>query len=363
MRDLSLFVMVLSYSRKIYGHFYFDQSMASFLSAHLRAFKEFGGMPESLLYDNLKSAVVSRVGGCIQFNANLLRFAAECHFKVDACNPRSGWEKGKVERAIRYIRDNFMTARKIENIHTLNSELAIWLSEQANRRVWPQDKQRRVEEVWHEDERCRLRSPAQNPEAIEVKLGVRVGKTPYVCFDTNHYSVPAKYVQKDVILWVSEERVRVFCDTEEIAKHQRSYACGKDIEDMAHICEMLRERKAAREQVRRRLVYQNIANAEAFLKQLAAGGANLSLAYKKIYDLASRHPLSVIDEKMGELLSKELVSVAGLIQLLENETLPCFELDLSAYPSLDSQMVYRKDLNAYQNLGGIPLQAEVQDEA
>ena len=67
-RPLMAFVMVLSYSRKIFLRFYLNAQIANFLRGHVAAFDAFGGVPKVLLYDNLKSAVQQRVGDAIQFN-------------------------------------------------------------------------------------------------------------------------------------------------------------------------------------------------------------------------------------------------------------------------------------------------------
>ena len=75
-RKMSCFVMVLGYSRALFARFSFDQTMDSFLKFHQDAFIFFGGVPQTLVYDNLKSAVVERFGQTIRFNPQLLEFAA-----------------------------------------------------------------------------------------------------------------------------------------------------------------------------------------------------------------------------------------------------------------------------------------------
>ena len=75
MRLLSCFVMVLSWSRALFARFVLDQTMESFLRCHHEGFLRFGGVPRSLLYDNLKTAVLERVGDVIRFHPRLLDFA------------------------------------------------------------------------------------------------------------------------------------------------------------------------------------------------------------------------------------------------------------------------------------------------
>ncbi len=103
-RPLMAFVMVLSYSRRIYLRFFLDARMASFLAGHTGAFAALHGCPRILLYDNLKSAVLERNGDAIRFNPTLLAFAGHHRFEPRPVAVARGNEKGRVERAIRYIR-------------------------------------------------------------------------------------------------------------------------------------------------------------------------------------------------------------------------------------------------------------------
>jgi transposase len=106
-RPLMAFVMVLSYSRKLYLQFFLNQRTENFLRGHEAAFHDFGGVPKVILYDNLKSAVLERLGDAIRFNPQLLDFAAHYRFEPRPVAVCRGNEKGRVERIIRYIRDNF----------------------------------------------------------------------------------------------------------------------------------------------------------------------------------------------------------------------------------------------------------------
>lgn len=79
-RPFMAFVMVLSYSRQIFLRFYLGAAMPAFLDGHVSAFAFFGGVPRELLYDNLKSAVLERVGDTIRFHPTLLQLAAHYRY-------------------------------------------------------------------------------------------------------------------------------------------------------------------------------------------------------------------------------------------------------------------------------------------
>lgn len=105
-RPLMGFVLVLSWSRQIFLRFYPGAAMPYFLRGHVDAFSFLDAVPRVVLYDNLKSAVLERVGDAIRFNEKLLRMAGHYRFEPRPCAPYRGNEKGRVERKIRYIRDN-----------------------------------------------------------------------------------------------------------------------------------------------------------------------------------------------------------------------------------------------------------------
>lgn len=128
-RRLSLFVMVLSWCRAIFARFTLDQQMESFLRCHHEAFAAFGGVPRQILYDNLKSVVLERDGDRVRFHPRILALSAHYHFEPRPCAPYRGNEKGKVERAIRYIRGSFFAARRYKDLEDLNRQLALWLDE------------------------------------------------------------------------------------------------------------------------------------------------------------------------------------------------------------------------------------------
>src|SRR5271169_296624 len=219
-RALWGFVMVLSYSRQIFLQFYFGNAMANFLRGHVAAFASFGGIPRVLLYDNLKSAVLERVGPAIHFNPTLLDLAAHYRFEPRPVAVARGNQKGRVERAIRYIRDSFFAARPFTDLADLNAQALAWCAGIAAERLCPEDRTRRVREVFA-DERERLLGLPDNPFPCEDREAITVRHTPYVRFDLNDYSVPHTYVRHTVVVHATLECVRVVDGRTTIAAHPR----------------------------------------------------------------------------------------------------------------------------------------------
>ena len=114
-RVLSCFVLVLSWSRAVYARFALDQTLESFLRGHVEAFAALGGVPRTLLYDNLKSVVLERSGEHIRFHPRLLELAGHYHFAPQPCAVARGNEKGRVERMIQYLRHAFFAARRFHS--------------------------------------------------------------------------------------------------------------------------------------------------------------------------------------------------------------------------------------------------------
>ena len=136
-RALSCFVMTLSYSRALYLEFFFDQTMENFLRGHVHAFEYWHGQPRVILYDNLKSAVLERRGNQIQFHPRLIELSAHYHFAPRPCQVRAGNQKGRVERAIRYVRDSFWAGRTFTTLAECNRQALLWRDQVAHQRRWP----------------------------------------------------------------------------------------------------------------------------------------------------------------------------------------------------------------------------------
>ena len=136
-RPLSGFVMVLSYSRAVFALFTVDQTLESFLRGHVEAFETWPGVPRTLVYDNLRSAVLERAGTAIRFQPRLLELAGHYHFAPRPCTPARANEKGKVERQIQYLRHAFFAARAFIDVDDLNAQFCRWRAEIAHQRLHP----------------------------------------------------------------------------------------------------------------------------------------------------------------------------------------------------------------------------------
>jgi transposase len=233
-RPLMAFVMVLSYSRPIFLRFFPDAGMENFLRGHAAAFEAWQGVPRVLLYDNLKSAVLERRGDAIRLHPALLGFAGHYRYDPRPVAVARGNEKGRVERAIRYVRDRFFAARDFTSVDDLNAQAEAWCNGPAADRRCPEDPGRSVREVFAE-EAPRLLPLPDNPAPLLERVAVTAGKTSYVRFDLNDYTVLHTDVRRVLTVLADPREVRVVDDGTVLACHRRSYGRGAQIEQAGHV--------------------------------------------------------------------------------------------------------------------------------
>ena len=181
-RPLMAFVMVLSYSRRIFLRFYLGAAMSNFLRGHIDAFEAWQGVPREIWCDNLKSVVIERRGTAVHFNPRYLDFAAHYRYLARPVAIARGNEKGRVERAIRYARDSFFAAREWRDIDDLNAQAEAWCEGIAADRPWPEGRSISVREAFEKERSSLMALPGDRFPADE-RVEVVIGKTPYARFD------------------------------------------------------------------------------------------------------------------------------------------------------------------------------------
>jgi transposase len=216
-RRLSCFLITLSYSRALYLEFFFDQTLENLLRGHVRAFASWSGVPRITLYDNMRSVVLERRGDAIHFHPRLLEFCAHYHCLARPCAVRAGNQKGRVERAVRYVRESFWAGRDFTTLEECNRQALLWRDEVAHQRPWPGDDSRTVAQAFAEEQPRLLPLPA-HPFETDLVLPIRAGKTIYLRFDRNDYSIPPGATQRWLSLVASESTVRILEGTKEIAR-------------------------------------------------------------------------------------------------------------------------------------------------
>ena len=316
-RNLSCFVLVLSWSRALYARFALDQTLESFLRGHVEAFHALGGVTRCILYDNLKAAVLERIGDHIRFHPRLLELAGHYHFAPKPCAPRRGNEKGRVERTIQYLRHSFFAARSFASVTDLNRQLAAWIAETAHARKVPGDPEGRLVAEALEEERSRMLPLPEHDFDCDHLRPVSSGKTPYIRFDGNDYSIPHNRARKLLTLIASEQLVRLLDGTLEIARHPRTYGRGETIEDPTHLAALAREKRRAHESRGRDRLRDTCPHAEAFIEALALRGDPLAGHTARLLKLLDRYGTDELDVAIQEALARGAISAASVAHILD----------------------------------------------
>jgi transposase len=232
-RNLSAFVMTLSWSRKMFVCFTFDQKVETLLNCHVKAFQALGGITRTILYDNMKSVVSERLGSNVRYHSALVEFCQHWLFEPNVCAPYSPESKGRVERSIRYFRGAFFEGRSILDIDSLNRECLLWCESEALERKWPDDPGRTVAAAFKEEQKVLLPLP-DITAAAPRKVTLRPDRYGYVHFDRNQYSVPLAVAGHVLTLWAYEDEVAIMDGQSEVARHRRSYDAGEQVATTAH---------------------------------------------------------------------------------------------------------------------------------
>jgi transposase len=316
LRPLWAFVMVLSYSRRLFVHFFAGSSMPFFLRGHVEAFGFFGGVARVLLYDNLKSAVLERRGDAIRFHPTLLELSAHYRYEPRPVAVARGNEKGRVERAIRYVRDAFFEARTFVDLADLNRQALDWISTRAGERRWVEDKARTVHEAF-DDERDKLLPLPDEPFPAHERVEVEIGKTPYARFDLNDYSVPHDRTRRTLVVVADQESVRVLDGPEVVATHARSWDRGQQIEEPAHLERLAAEKARARQHRGLDRLAKAARSSTAFLRLVADKGGNLGSTTARLLELLDRAGAAELEEALVEAIEHDAIHVGAVRQVLD----------------------------------------------
>jgi transposase len=361
-RKLFGFVMVLSYSRMIFLRFYLNAAMPSFLRGHVDAFSFLGGVARNHLYDNLKSAVLERVGDVIRFHPTLLELAKHYRFLPRPVAPARGNEKGRVERAIRYIRDSFFAARTWRDLNDLNGQALDWCNTIAAERRCPEDRTRTVREVFAEEQSKLLALPS-DPFPTDERVEVHVRKQPYARFDLNDYSVSHEHNRRTVQVVASLDTVRIIDGEEVIAEHQRSFDRDQVIEDPAHIKGLIEYKRQAREHRGIDRLHHAVPASRQLLIALAERGGNIGGATSGLLRLLEQVGASDLEQAIAEATERGTPHLGAVRQLVDQRRHargqpPPVGPHLPDDPRLRAQRVIPHSLTSYDQLKEEPNETE-----
>ena len=218
-KKLYCFLMILGYSRARYIEFVTDMSTNTLIRCHQNAFRYMGGYPEEILYDNMKQVVVKRLikQEDSTMNSQFEDFAGFYGFKPVLCRPYRGQTKGKVERTVSFVRDNFMTGIQYHSLDDLNGQALAWCN-----KVNAKEHGTTGEIPFDRLKEERL-SPLSREYIIDKINLRRVEKDCLISYAGNKYSVPAEYAGRDVAVVGLDNMLAAYYEGKQIALHKISY--------------------------------------------------------------------------------------------------------------------------------------------
>jgi transposase len=224
LRKAYVFVMVLGYSRHMFAKVVFDQSATTWQQLHAEAFAFFEGVPETIVPDNLKAAVVRMAFGQVGeegLQRGYRELARHYGFKVDPTPPRDPEKKGKVEAGVKYVQNNyFAPLDEGEDVTVVNSGLRNWLMEVAGRRRHGTTGLQPIE-VFEAEERTALKLlPPLGWVPVTWKQA-KVHADSHVVFEKRLYSVPWQLIGRIVWVKATPDSVLVYADDERVATHPK----------------------------------------------------------------------------------------------------------------------------------------------
>lgn len=327
------------------------ETTEAFAEGHNQAFAYFGGVPQSIVYDNSKIAVAKILGdGTRRRTQAFTELISHYLFQERFGRPGKGNDKGKVEGLVGYARRNFFVpAPRCTSYEELNERL------QAECRLRRERKLRGHSETigtrFERDQAVMLPLPPLPYEAC-VKVTTRVTSLSLVRFDRNDYSVPTAYGHRQVLVKGFVDRVVISCGAEEIARHDRSYEREDMLFEPRHYLALLEQKTNALDQAAP-LVGWELPEEITRLRRLleARQGKRGKREYVQILRLLEIFPLDLVQRAAADAHQWQAISFDAVKHLLlcRLEQKPP-RLDLENYPHLPAVNVLMTLAQDYSSL-------------
>ena len=348
-RALWLFVMVLSHSRALWGEFVLDLSVHSLVRSLVRASVALGGAPRQWLFDNPKTVVLERVGTAIRFHPTLLALCAQMRVEPRLCAVARPEHKGKVERAIRYLRDRFLAGRRILGVEEGNRALTRFLDEVAHHRPHPVHHQRTVGQLLA-DERARLLALPDPLPVTDFVEPVTPDQQAFVRFDGNRYSIPTERGDRVLTLVADDRTVRLVDGQETVAQHARSWGKKQILEQPEHRTALVAERKAAAQLKGRDRLRAVAPTFDRIVERWTSAGGSLAVRVTRAIKLLDLYGDQVFAAAVVDVVERGLADLGALALACERhrkDRRRVVPVELVLPDHLDDDDVIPHDLERY----------------
>lgn len=230
--------------------------------------------------------------------------------------------QGRVEGAIRFVREGFFAARRFTDLADLNAQALAWCEGKAAERPCPQDSDKSVR-VCFEGERPRLLALPDEPFPCEERILLRAPKTPYIRFDLNDYSIPHTHVRRSLEVLASVDHVRIVDGATVLAVHRRSFDRGAQIEQSIHIEALAEHKCAGRAHRAIDRLHHAAPNAGKLFTLAAARGVHLAALTRGLLELLQSHGAAALENAVVGTLSEDtahLVRIPAIVNVLSTRS-------------------------------------------
>ena len=320
-RKLSVFIMVLCYSRMMYAELTLSEKMEHFLQCHRNAFEYFDGVTDQIMVDNCKTAVIQNLQNQKPYlNPHFADFAKCYNFTIKPCAVRRPNQKGRVENAVGFFKGNFISGRQFGSFTSLQNQVKVWLDKYANCRTHGHTK-KQPRQLFEQEEKKNLKALPILPYQCCIPHPVRISSRFRIHVDTNSYSVPSHYAGQRLPMLRYVDRLCIYDQNNKlIAEHSRSYERNRDFENPQHVHQLLKERKQVRH---RQLIGQFLklsANAELYYHGLRSHRFDILNHLRRILALLDIYGQEPVSKAIDEALALEAFGADYITNIVEQRT-------------------------------------------
>jgi transposase len=345
-RKLYCMTVIECHSRMLYLEFTHSQNQQAVMRTLLNAFIFLGGTAAELVHDNLKTAVIERVGTIVRFNEEYLNFLRPFHITPYACGVGDASAKGKIEKGgVHYVRYNFWPCRKFTGLDDVNTQGWAWLDQVANVRIHG---------TTNEIPQLRFRRDALRPlpQDLPDTRDCDDAKVHSDCrfkFDCNYYSAPHWINGKTLAIRADNHTVWAYYKQKVIAQHQRSWERKAVIENPNHIKDLLLTRKKARLSRQQQILFSMGEPIKEFLDGLAHAGKSLSYAISRLLQLRDQYGAHAVITAIQTAIKYKAFGIEYVENILYQTTRPRTNYPpvVLQNPSLNQLQLQEPDLLIY----------------
>ena len=355
---VQFFSMRLNYSKARFVMAFPFQKQEAFFEGHIQGFHFFGGVMRYITYDNLKTAVYRVLEGKKRQEQQAFKeFRSYYLFESRYCTPGQGHEKGGVENDVGYAQRNFFSPiPDVDSYEELNTFLRQACLQDAKRRTRGQKEL--VIDLWKAEQAFFLPLPTTDYRACTTKV-VKPNTYLQVDYDTNRYSVPYEYRDKQLVLRAFPFRIELLYLDEIVASHLRCFEREQDILDPLHYLPLLQQRPGAFEHAKpmrrwRKQWPECYEQLLAELRQSKPGGQGVR-EFLEILKLHQAYPQKQIEQAVKQALNCGAAHLDGVQLCLRQLLTPkptIRSLNLDVRPELNGIGRQPVDLDQYNQLLG-----------